>query len=57
MSKLSKSKPAYPHSILMQEPKDMRGKNIEPEIYWEVKVKTNDDLFWIMISNQPTDVM
>jgi hypothetical protein len=28
MSKLSKSEPVYPHSILMQEPKDMREKNI-----------------------------
>ncbi len=41
MSKLSKSEPAYPHSILMQESKDMREKNIEPEIYREVKVKNN----------------
>jgi hypothetical protein len=33
MSKLGKSELAsgYPHSILMQEPKDMREKNIEPE--------------------------
>ncbi len=38
MSKLSKSEPTYPHSILMQEAKDMREKNIEPEIYREVKV-------------------
>jgi hypothetical protein len=36
MSKLSKSEPAYPHS--RQESKDMREKNIEPEIYREVKV-------------------
>jgi hypothetical protein len=41
MSKLSKSEPAYPHSILMQESKDMREKNIEPEIYREVKVINN----------------
>jgi hypothetical protein len=41
MSKLSKSKPTYPHSILMQESKDMREKNIEPEIYTEVKVTNN----------------
>ncbi len=32
MSKLSKSEPTYPHSILMQKSKDMREKNIEPEI-------------------------
>ncbi len=31
MPKLSKSEPTYPHSILMQESKDMREKNIEPE--------------------------
>jgi hypothetical protein len=30
MSKHGKSEPAYPHSILMQEPKDMREKDIEP---------------------------
>jgi hypothetical protein len=41
MSKLSKSKPAYPHSILMQESKDMREKNIVPEIHREVKVSNN----------------
>ena len=41
MSKLSKSEPVYPHSILMQEPKDMREKNIKPEIYREVKVTNN----------------
>jgi hypothetical protein len=41
MSKLSKSEPAYPHSIMMQESKDMREKNIEPEIYREVKVTNN----------------
>jgi hypothetical protein len=40
-SKLSKSEPAYSHSILMQEPKDMREKNTEPEIYREVKVANN----------------
>ncbi len=33
MSKLSKSEAAYPHSILMQEPKDMRENNIKPVIY------------------------
>ena len=43
MSKLSKSEPIYPHSILMQESKDMREKNIEPEIYRGVKV-TNKGL-------------
>jgi hypothetical protein len=41
MSKLSKSEPTYPHSILMQEPKDMREKNIEHEIYREVEVTNN----------------
>jgi hypothetical protein len=41
MSKLSKSEPTYPHSILMQESKDMREKNIEPGIYREVKVANN----------------
>jgi hypothetical protein len=41
MSKLSKSEPVYPHSILMQESKDMRVKNIEPEIFREVKVTNN----------------
>jgi hypothetical protein len=40
-SMLRKSEPAYPHSILMQEPKDMREKNIEPEIYRAVKVTKN----------------
>ncbi len=42
MSKLSKREPAYPYSILMQESKEMslREKNIEPEIYREVKVTT-----------------
>jgi hypothetical protein len=38
---LSKSEPAYPHLILMQEPKDMREKNIEPEIYMAGKVTNN----------------
>jgi hypothetical protein len=38
---LSESEPVYPHSILMQEPKDMREKNIEPEIYREAKVTNN----------------
>ncbi len=41
MSKLSKSEPTYPHSILMLESKDMREKNFEPEIYREVKVTDN----------------
>ena len=41
MSKLSKSEPVYPHSILMQEPNDMRETNIEPEIYRKVKVTNN----------------
>lgn len=41
MSKLSKSEPTYPHSILMQESKDTREKNIEPEIYMDVKVTNN----------------
>ncbi len=41
MSKLNKSEPVYPHSILMQEPKDMSEKNIEPDIHWEVKVTNN----------------
>ncbi len=41
MSKLSKSEPIYPHSILMQGSKDMREKNIEPEIFREVKVTNN----------------
>ena len=41
MSKLIKSEPAYSHSILMQESKDTREKNIEPEIYREVKVTNN----------------
>jgi hypothetical protein len=36
MSHLIKSEPIYPHSILMQEPKKMREKNIELEIYREV---------------------
>jgi hypothetical protein len=38
MSKLSKSEPVYPHSLLMQESKDMREKNTQPEIYMDVKV-------------------
>ena len=33
--------PTYPHSILMQESKDMREKNTEPEIYMDVKVTNN----------------
>jgi hypothetical protein len=40
-SKLSKSESAYPHSILIQESNDMREKNIEPEIYRDVKVTNN----------------
>ncbi len=45
MSKLSKShwhgelEPAHPHSIPMHESKDMREKNIEPEIYRDRDVK------------------
>jgi hypothetical protein len=46
MSKLSKIEPTYPHSILMQESKDMRGKNIEPEIYRDVKVTDNG--WWML---------
>jgi hypothetical protein len=38
---LVRVKPAYPHSVLMQEPKGMREKNIEPEIYREEKVTNN----------------
>ncbi len=39
ISKLSKSDPAYPYSILMQEPKDdRRKKDVEPEMFREVKV-------------------
>jgi hypothetical protein len=41
MSKLSKSEPTYPHSILMPESKDVREKKVEPEIYREVKVTNN----------------
>ncbi len=41
MSKLSKSEPVFPHSILMQESKDVRVMNIEPEFYREVKVTNN----------------
>ncbi len=41
MSKLIKSEPAYSHSILMLESKDIREMNIEPEIYREVKVTIN----------------
>jgi hypothetical protein len=39
--KLGKSEPSCPHSMLMQESKDMREKNIEPEICREVKVTNN----------------
>ncbi len=35
-SEVSKSEPTYPHSILMQEPKAVRKKKIEPEIYMDV---------------------
>jgi hypothetical protein len=38
---LCKSEPTDPHSILMQESKDMREKNTEPEIYMDVKVTNN----------------
>ncbi len=38
ISKLSTSKPSYLHSFLMHEPKDMREKNIEPEVYREEQV-------------------
>ncbi len=48
MSKLSKSEPTYPYSILMQESKDMREKNIQPEIYREVKVTNNG---WCVLDN------
>ncbi len=41
MSELSESEPTYPHSILMQESKDMRETNIEAEIYREVKDTNN----------------
>ena len=41
MSKLCKSEPTYPHSLLIQESKDMREMNTEPEIYREVKVTNN----------------
>ena len=41
MSELIQSEPTYPHSILMQESKDMREKNIKPEIYRDVKVTNN----------------
>jgi hypothetical protein len=30
--------PPYPYSILMLEPKEMRKKDVEPEIYREVKI-------------------
>ena len=48
MAELSKSEPVYPHSILMQKPKGMREKNIEPEIYREVKVINNG---WCMLDH------
>jgi hypothetical protein len=41
MSKLSKGEPTYPHSLLTQESKDMREKNIEPETYRGVEVTNN----------------
>ncbi len=40
-SQFRKSEPAYLHSILMQEPKDMRKKEVEPNIYTEHKVTNN----------------
>jgi hypothetical protein len=49
LSKLSKSEPTYPHSILMQESKDMREKNTEPEIYMDVKVTNNE--WWVLDHN------
>jgi hypothetical protein len=41
----------------MQEPKDVREKNIEPEFYREVKVTNNE---WCLLDHDlylPTDVM
>jgi hypothetical protein len=38
ISNLSTSEQAYPHSNMMQEPKDKRKKDIEPGIYRGVKV-------------------
>ena len=39
----------YPHSILMQESKDMRERNIEPEIYRDVKVTNNG---WCVLDHE-----
>ncbi len=52
MSKLSKSEPTYPYSILMPESKVMREKNIEPEIYREVEVTNNGWVCWISLSRE-----
>ncbi len=41
----------------MQESKDTREKNIEPESTGKWKSQIMDRVCWIMISNQPTDVM
>jgi hypothetical protein len=35
----------------MQEPKDMREKNIKPEIYREVKSQIMDGMWWIINKN------
>ncbi len=40
---LSKSDPAYHHSILMQEPRIMRKKDIKLQICREVKVRSTSD--------------
>jgi hypothetical protein len=51
MSKLRKSESTYPHSILMhREPKDMREKNFEPEIYRELKGTNNG---WCVLDHDP----
>ncbi len=55
--------PTYPHSILMQESKDMREKNIEPDIYRKLEVKVTCHRASVLDHNpishpsQPTDVM
>ncbi len=42
----------------MQEPKDMREKNIEPELALKSTGKWKSQIMdGVMISNQPTDVM
>ncbi len=46
---LSKGEPAYPHLILMQELKEMGKKDVEPEIYREVKVTI---VGWFAIENE-----